>query len=244
MESRLRKLFFDEDYFDGKGKSGYRGTYTLDDFFFCFLEITDMLTNQYDIRSHLDLGCAKGFFMYAFLEYKVESFGVDLSSYGLSESVERVKGRLCLCDFEEGTLPFKENCFDIVTCTEVLEHIQRFGPFLDEVKRILRPKGVVYLTTPSRESFRHKDPSHCNVHPWSFWVEVFKAKGLCLEDKNIYKLLVKAVIDGYSAQPGGNFIGDLLNKWRRPGRLMRKAANWIDVSLHYRTNIFLLRNIK
>jgi dolichol-phosphate mannosyltransferase len=46
-------------------------------------------------------------------------------------------------------LPFRDNCFDCVICSEVIEHIpDEDGRLIDELTRILKPGGVLVLGTP------------------------------------------------------------------------------------------------
>ncbi|RKY32894.1 MAG: hypothetical protein DRP68_03330 [Candidatus Omnitrophota bacterium] len=45
-------------------------------------------------------------------------------------------------------LPFKDNSFDSVIITEVLEHIFSPATVILEVKRVLRPKGYLYISVP------------------------------------------------------------------------------------------------
>jgi SAM-dependent methyltransferase len=45
-------------------------------------------------------------------------------------------------------MPFKDNSFSVVVCTQVLEHINKPLPFLQELHRILSKDGILYLTAP------------------------------------------------------------------------------------------------
>lgn len=45
-------------------------------------------------------------------------------------------------------LPFRDGAFDLVLCTEVLEHVPDPDVALDELRRVLRPIGTLVLTTP------------------------------------------------------------------------------------------------
>ena len=49
------------------------------------------------------------------------------------------------------TLPFDENFFDVITLLAVIEHIQPQNVFsiLRETKRVLKPHGIIILTTPA-----------------------------------------------------------------------------------------------
>ena len=45
-------------------------------------------------------------------------------------------------------LPFKNNCFDLVLAVAVLEHVASPQAVVDEIWRVLKPKGCVYAATP------------------------------------------------------------------------------------------------
>lgn len=52
-------------------------------------------------------------------------------------------------DVEQELLPFAPVSFDRVLATEILEHLATPALFLSECWRVLRPGGVLYLTTPN-----------------------------------------------------------------------------------------------
>ena len=45
-------------------------------------------------------------------------------------------------------LPFQNETFDTVVCSEVLEHVPEPSKLIAEVQRVLRPGGILLLTTP------------------------------------------------------------------------------------------------
>jgi SAM-dependent methyltransferase len=54
------------------------------------------------------------------------------------------------CDIERQSLPFEDAAFDLVLLCETLEHLRVDPQFaLSEVNRVLRPGGLVLLTTPN-----------------------------------------------------------------------------------------------
>ena len=54
------------------------------------------------------------------------------------------------CNVEKDIFPFNDETFDMVICTEVLEHlIQDPGHMMYEINRVLKPGGFLILTTPN-----------------------------------------------------------------------------------------------
>lgn len=46
-------------------------------------------------------------------------------------------------------LPYPDNAFDLVTCSEVIEHVENYRRLLREAKRVLKKGGLLILTTPN-----------------------------------------------------------------------------------------------
>ncbi len=106
------------------------------------------LVNRYEPgRSLLDIGCGEGFFlsMAARAGYTVK--GVDLSSDAAEYARETFGVDVEAKPLEE--LQFPENCFDVVTLWQVLEHVPYPLGLLKEVHRILRPEGLLVVSTPN-----------------------------------------------------------------------------------------------
>lgn len=61
-------------------------------------------------------------------------------------------------------LPFATGSFDALTCVETLEHFAAHDAFIGEVARVLRPGGVLLLTTPRAGT--HDSPFHVRERSW------------------------------------------------------------------------------
>jgi SAM-dependent methyltransferase len=53
-------------------------------------------------------------------------------------------------------LPFEAASFDIVVSFETIEHIEEQAAFLDEIRRVLRPDGVLILSCPNKAEYSDK----------------------------------------------------------------------------------------
>jgi len=106
----------------------------------------------------LDLGCGEGrHSISAYLLADAEIVGLDLGLKDLKTAKERLTDFLTppakggYCAFIQGTghqLPFPDNSFDHVICSEVLEHIPDYPSFLREINRVLKPGGLFAVSVP------------------------------------------------------------------------------------------------
>jgi SAM-dependent methyltransferase len=105
----------------------------------------------------LDIGCWDGRFLEKIRDaglYK-ELVGADLVLEGVN--LVREKGfDAYVVDLNAGTLPFPDNHFDAVTIIAVLEHI--FDPYsiIREIRRVLRPNGILVIDVPNVAAFTNR----------------------------------------------------------------------------------------
>ena len=59
-------------------------------------------------------------------------------------------------DLNIGKLPFKNEFFDVVTCLEVIEHLHNPDNLIKEIYRVLKPGGVLILSTPNLASLTNR----------------------------------------------------------------------------------------
>ncbi|MDG1773106.1 MAG: class I SAM-dependent methyltransferase [Oceanicoccus sp.] len=106
----------------------------------------------------LDLGCGEGrHVISAYLQQDVTSIGVDLSVNDLRTTREKFQPffepnntnkSFGLSAANALQLPFADNTFDKVICSEVLEHIPDFAGALKEIERVLKPGGLFCASVP------------------------------------------------------------------------------------------------
>jgi 2-polyprenyl-6-hydroxyphenyl methylase/3-demethylubiquinone-9 3-methyltransferase len=96
----------------------------------------------------LDLGCGAGEFAAALRAAGATPVGVDVAREALRRAAARDPA-LDLRLWRAGEpLPAEDATFDVAWAGEVLEHVVDLAPWLSEVRRALRPGGVLLATTP------------------------------------------------------------------------------------------------
>jgi len=108
----------------------------------------------------LDLGCGEGrHAIAAWASADVHCVGIDLCERDVAAAAgkarpfvsERPPGEQRSLGFGVGNalaLPFADRCFDVVICSEVLEHIGPYREVLAEIRRVLAPGGVLVASVP------------------------------------------------------------------------------------------------
>ncbi len=96
----------------------------------------------------LDAGCGRGEFLDFFVDQGFRVAGVDLSFTAVESAKKRSPKALLSIGSLDEALCFISNSFDLVWSTEVLEHIFDPSNALSEINRILKPGGLLVLTTP------------------------------------------------------------------------------------------------
>lgn len=120
-------------------------------------------------RRVFDAGCAMGMLVESLWDLGVEAHGVDLSRYAIAH-VRPDMQPYCRVG-SVGEPP--EGRYDLVTCIEVLEHVDR-----DESERAIAAlttvtDTILFSSTPSD----FDEPTHVNVRPPIAWIRAFARHG-------------------------------------------------------------------
>lgn len=55
----------------------------------------------------------------------------------------------------ETKLPFKSNTFDVVSANQIIEHLINIDLFIEEIYRVLKPKGYLLISTENLSSWHN-----------------------------------------------------------------------------------------
>jgi SAM-dependent methyltransferase len=102
---------------------------------------------------YLDIGAGRG----DLIRLVSREFAVSAIACDYTGELMRVPGmKVDAVDLNHDALPYPDANFDLVTCTEVIEHIEHYRHTIREAFRVLKPGGFFVLTTPNVLNLRSR----------------------------------------------------------------------------------------
>ncbi|HUQ30355.1 MAG TPA: class I SAM-dependent methyltransferase [Candidatus Paceibacterota bacterium] len=145
----------------------------------------------------LDAGCGYGIYSFSLAERGWTVDSIDLETVRIEEikkmlteapdlaaRVHPVAGSLA-------TLPFQDQVYDLIVCSEVIEHMPEDVPALNELARVIKPGGTLLLSVPHWSthnlrifrSFDHERPGYTEGALRAFLTE----RGFEIEKVSFYE---------------------------------------------------------
>jgi SAM-dependent methyltransferase len=151
----------------GIGPSGYHRKYYSDRDWRSYSHILGRIVTYSSPGPILDLGAGCGHLIEASSLWGIESTGLE----GSLEAVEIAKSRVPTLDMRHqllsDPLPFPANSYQTIVLNQVIEHLEHSvaRAILIESMRVLRPKGLIIITSPSSANKAEliADPTHINL---------------------------------------------------------------------------------
>ncbi len=148
---------FGKEFFDGERRHGYGGFNYLPRF---WQPVVPTFQNHFCLTpesSVLDVGCAKGFMLYDFVQLipGIKVTGVDISSYAIQNAIEPVKKHVCVGDARK--LPYKDKSFDLVISINTVHNLEKeeLAKALQEIERV--SKGKSFITVDAYRNEEEKE---------------------------------------------------------------------------------------
>ena len=110
-------------------------------------------------RKILDVGAGHGLLLSLLAELDHECYALDVQDQPASHpDIYKTKPiTFQQCNVEVDPIPYPEDCFDAVVCCQVLEHFTHSHlPAVKEMRRVLKPGGIIEVDVPNVGSFRNR----------------------------------------------------------------------------------------
>jgi SAM-dependent methyltransferase len=185
----------------------------------------------------LEIGTGTGMLLNALRSRGADAEGVELRQ-DLIDEARRFFGPLPIQRIAGTALPFPDETFDVVASFDVFEHIPDSDGHLDEVHRVLRPRGAYLIQTPNRwtntifetirwRSFTRFREDHCSLHTLGELTGRLRRRGF---DPRAYDV---PVVNDFFRQKVRTYAG-----W--PGTIALRVVNPDRLPVSWRTNFYVL----
>jgi 2-polyprenyl-3-methyl-5-hydroxy-6-metoxy-1,4-benzoquinol methylase len=111
----------------------------------------------------LDTGCGKAWVSELFCPEGYNVVSLDISTENTSRAMKKFpfpNHAATVADVY--SLPFKKNSFDFIVASEIIEHVVYPDIFIQNLIRVLKPGGILLITTPYKEKLSWSLCIHCN----------------------------------------------------------------------------------
>ncbi|MBI3255629.1 MAG: class I SAM-dependent methyltransferase [Candidatus Andersenbacteria bacterium] len=172
----------------------------------------------------LDVACGEGYGLSLLAKRASSAVGVDYDEATIKEANVRygsAKISFLIGNLFDLPVPLAGKKFDVVCCFQTIEHVQDHDAFLEALKAVTAPGGMVIVSTPNTEMFHSFNPYH--VHE----VAVPEFRALCMRHFLHFEVLGvfgdEAVL---SYRRGKQKVSDLILKFD-----VLQARTWLPSGL-------------
>ena len=83
---------------------------------------------------------------------EMDTYGIEISETGFQIAKEKLKSSLFSCELRNCRFP--DDYFDVIVLNHVLEHFLSPLEEMEEIHRILKPNGIIYLAVPNSKTLQ------------------------------------------------------------------------------------------
>jgi GT2 family glycosyltransferase/glycosyltransferase involved in cell wall biosynthesis/SAM-dependent methyltransferase len=113
----------------------------------------------------LDIACGEGYGSEMLARTAQKVYGVDIDNATIVHAKQRYRSKKL--EFVEGSceqIPLEDHSVDVVVSFETLEHTTKHSQTLREFKRVLKPRGLLIISSPEKEAYGASRPEQNPFH--------------------------------------------------------------------------------
>lgn len=105
----------------------------------------------------LDIACGEGYGSHMLASVARKVVGVDLCTQAIEHATQRYTAtNLTFIAGSCAAIPCADHSFDLVVSFETIEHHDQHEEMMREIKRVLRPAGLLLISSPDRQVYSEK----------------------------------------------------------------------------------------
>lgn len=133
-------------------------------------------------RVVLDIACGEGYGSALLANWAAHVFGVDIDAVAVAHARARYGGWNRNLSFQTGdcvSIPLPDAAVDVVVSFETIEHHDRHEEMIAEIKRVLRPNGLLVISSPNKLAYSDIPGYQNPFHVKELYFEELKALLAC-----------------------------------------------------------------
>lgn len=216
-------------------------------------QVAIKLIHKYNFynKKILDIGCGTGTLDFYIAQNGGFVNGIDVSNKAIDIASKSAKSMNLSSNvnFLKVDFPkfFPKEKFDMIICTEILEHIDDDFGAVKKIKKMLRKKGVVIATSPSSNSPLYKmglldkfdsSAGHLRRYTKDSYLDLFKKNGFKIVEVGIAEGILRNWL--YTTRLGG-FLLKFIKRW--PISTLFTLIDRLTIPIFGESDIFLVATI-
>jgi ubiquinone/menaquinone biosynthesis C-methylase UbiE len=207
---------------------------------FVFSETTIEHLHRYAIacevaknKAVLDIACGEGYGSNLLAQKATHVTGVDIDNATIQKAKQKyTHSNLSFITGDVRKTPCPNHSFDIVVSFETIEHIEEQAQMIQEIKRVLKPGGLLIISTPDKKYYadkrQHNNPFHKKELYEAEFIDILK--GQFTNVSLLYQQMINGSIittfENHSfLNYGGNFEKLEKNKVNEPMYIIALASD-------------------
>jgi 2-polyprenyl-6-hydroxyphenyl methylase/3-demethylubiquinone-9 3-methyltransferase len=150
--TQQHKSYYEKYWIDGRdGYSGGSQGYAANLRNWMHAEFSELARNA----RILEVGCGDASFTKSLAEYSSDVTGIDISAHQIQQNARACPEITFIQHDVSERFPFEDGAFDVIWCSEVLEHLFDPGFALREMHRTMARGGLLLVTVPYHGLFKN-----------------------------------------------------------------------------------------
>jgi ubiquinone/menaquinone biosynthesis C-methylase UbiE len=114
-------------------------------------------------KTVLDIACGEGYGTWLISQTASFAYGVDIDNNAVNFAKAKYENRTTNIDFKQGStskIPLETASVDLVVSFETIEHHDEHEQMMIEIKRVLKPDGILLISSPNKLLYDKISPNN------------------------------------------------------------------------------------
>lgn len=123
----------------------------------------------------IDIACGEGYGSFLMSKYAKNIIGIDIDKNTIDNANSKyVNNNLLYLQGDVSKIPLQSSTIDVVVSFETIEHTTMHDDMMLEIKRVLKPDGLLIMSSPDKYNYSEKRGFRNKFHVKELYLEEFE----------------------------------------------------------------------